>query len=62
VRLKQGADGPAKVLSDRQTVNAQRDFGITPPKHAGAARSPPFAEAGQPRRGRGRQKKIKEYQ
>src|SRR6266850_5478564 len=34
-------------------VNAQRDFGITPPKHAGAAGSPPFAEAGQPRRGRG---------
>jgi hypothetical protein len=27
-------------------VNAQRDFGISPPKYAGTAGSPPYAETG----------------
>jgi hypothetical protein len=29
-------------------VNAQREFGISPPKYIGAAGSPPIAQAGWP--------------
>jgi hypothetical protein len=62
--LEQGRRRAGLRLMDRGgvAVNAQRDFGISPPKYTGAAGSPPSAETGQPRLGRGSPEKIKEYQ